>query len=169
MERPAAGFIPDDCHPSVGAIVDYWCSIHPPQGLPGRQHFDPVDVPKLLSNIGLIDVQNSPRRFRIRLYGTALVSVMGEDYTGKWYDELFENFEKTGQYTDFCHVVDTHSPHWRRGALRIPTDRDFHFLERVHLPLASDGKNVDMILTFAVFFDGDDPFLKARGVPTSET
>jgi hypothetical protein len=165
MKRPGAELIPDDCHPSVRAIADYWRSIHPAEGLPSRRHFDPVDVPKFLSNIGLIDVQESPRRFRVRLYGTALVSVMGEDYTGRWYDELFKNFEKTGQYVDFCHVVDTGTPHWRRGALRIPIGKDFHFLERVHLPLANDGKTVDMILTFAMFFDRDDPFLRAHDVP----
>ena len=168
MKRPTPEAIPDDCYPAVRAIVDYWRSIHPTEGLPGRQHFDPVDVPKLLSNIGLIEAHENPRRFRIRLYGTALVAVMGEDYTGRWYDELFENFEATGQYADFCHVVDTGTPHWRRGLLRLPIDRDFHYLERVHLPLASDGKTVDMILTFAVFFDRDDPFLKTHGVPTDD-
>jgi len=104
MASTSQGNIPGDCHPVVRSIVDYWLSIHPPDGLPARRHFDPVDVPKLLSNIGLIEVHENPRQFRIRLYGTALVSVMGEDYTGRWYHELFENFETTEQYADFCRV-----------------------------------------------------------------
>ena len=36
-------------HPRVARLYRYWLSIHPPGGgLPGRQHFDPVDVPELL-------------------------------------------------------------------------------------------------------------------------
>jgi len=165
MGSVSDGKIPADCHPAVRSMVDYWRSIHPPEGLPGRQHFDPVDVPKLLSNIGLIEVHENPRRFRVRLYGTALAAAIGEDYTGKWYHELFEQFESTAQYGDFCRVVDARVPHWRRGSLRIPVERDFHFLERVHLPLASDGKTVDMILTFAVFFQHDDTVRNGHAKP----
>lgn len=160
MRISSLGSIPKDRHPSIGEIADYWLAIHPENGLPGRQHFDPVDVPQLLGNIGLIEVHGNPRRFRIRLYGTGLVKVMGEDYTGKWYHELFANFDKTAQFSDFNHVVDKRTPHWRRGSLRIPAERDFHFLERVHLPLAKDGTNVDMILTCAIFFNRDDPFME---------
>ena len=148
-------------------MVDHWRSIHPPSGLPGRRHFDPVAIPKLLSNMGLIEVHDDPRRFRVRLYGTGLVAAIGQDLTGTWYHERFENFEAEGQYRDFNHVIETGTPHWRRGRLRIPMDKDHHLLERVHLPLASDGTTVDMILTFAVFFERDDPFLEARGLSTT--
>lgn len=156
MNSASFGNISEDCHPDVRSLVDYWQSIHPADGLPGRRHFDPVDVPALLGNIGLIEVHENPRRFKARLYGTTLVSAVGKDLTNKWYHEVFEKFEQSGQYHDFSHVVDTRTPHWRRGTMRIPAERDFHFLERVHLPLASDGVSVDMILTFAIFFPRDD-------------
>ncbi len=145
-------------------MIDYWLSIHPPSGLPGRRHFDPVAVPRLLSNTGLIEVHGDPPRFRCRLYGTGLVGAIGRDITGQWYDEAFPNFEREAQYQNFCHVVTTGTPHWRRGRLRIPVEKEHHLLERVHLPLASDGTTVDMILTFALFFDPDDPFLEERGL-----
>jgi hypothetical protein len=164
MPTAPQGNIPEDCHPRVRAMIDYWLSIRPSEGLPGRRHFDPVAVPKLLSNTGLIEVSGNPPRFRVRLYGTGLVAAVGHDLTGRWYDEMFERFETTAQYRDFLQVVSTGKPHWRRGQLRIPIEKNYHFLERVHLPLAADGRIVDMILTFAVFFDRDDPFLEARGI-----
>jgi hypothetical protein len=164
MDPATDGKIAQDCHPRVRAMIDYWLSIHPPSGLPGRQHFDPIAVPKLLSNMGLIEVHGDPPRFRCRLYGTALVAAIGRDITGQWYDEAFPDFEQAAQYGNFLHVVTTGTPHWRRGRLRIPVEQDHHLLERVHLPLASDSVNVDMILTFAIFFDPDDPFLEARGL-----
>jgi hypothetical protein len=164
MPTALQGNIPEDCHPRVRAMIDYWLSIHPSEGLPGRQHFDPVAVPKLLANTGLIEVSGNPPRFRVRLYGTGLVAAVGHDLTGRWYDDIFDRFEETAQHRDFLHVVSTATPHWRRGRLRIPAEKNYHFLERVHLPLASDGRTVDMILTFAVFFDRDDPYLEARGL-----
>jgi hypothetical protein len=34
-------------------------------------------------------------------------------------------------------------------------DKDYYELERVRLPLASDGQTVDMILSLTVFFDSN--------------
>src|SRR3546814_9213349 len=51
---------PSGYHPDIAALVAYWHSIHPPQGLPGRRHFDPVDVPWLLPHIWLLDVFRDP-------------------------------------------------------------------------------------------------------------
>ena len=133
MDLPPEGNIPQDCHPRVRAMIDYWLSIHPASGLPGRQHFDPIAVPKLLSNMGLIEVHGEPPRFRCRLYGTGLVAAIGRDITGQWYDEAFPNFEREAQHRNFCHVVTTGTPHWRRGRLRIPAEKEHHLLERVHL------------------------------------
>lgn len=39
---------PADCEPKIRAAYDYWRRIHPAQGLPGRQHFDPANIPRLL-------------------------------------------------------------------------------------------------------------------------
>lgn len=142
--------IPEECHPKVRAIHDYWRSKHPTGGgLPGRQHIDPIDIPQLLPNIWLIDVKRNPYRFRFRLVGTLVVDYAGEDNTGKWFDEQLPDFDPSV----FIDVVESGRPSWARGRSKMRPEKDYYELERVRLPLASDGKTVDMILSLTVFFD----------------
>lgn len=154
-EAPRSPFsqtIPEDCHPKVRAIYEYWRSVHPQSGgLPGRQHIDPVDIPTLLPNTWLIDVARNPYRFRFRLVGTQVVDYAGEDNTGKWFHEQMPNFHPEV----LIDVVETGKPSWSRGRSKMRPERDYYELERVRLPLASDGKTVDMILSLTVFFDSE--------------
>jgi hypothetical protein len=142
--------IPQDCHPKVRQIVEYWRKIHPDDGvLPGRQHLDPIDIPRLLANVWLIDVARDPLRFRFRLIGTAVVEYAGEDNTGNWFDEVMPEFDPRV----FVDVVESREPSWSRSPSRMRPYKQYRELERVRLPLASDGKTVDMILCLTVFFD----------------
>ena len=144
--------IPEECHPKVRALFDYWRSVHPREGgLPGRQHIDPIDIPHLLPNVWLIDVKRNPYRFRFRLVGTLIVNYAGEDNTGKWFDERLPDFDPSV----FIDVVETGKPSWSRGRSKMRPEKDYYELERVRLPLASDGRTVDMILSLTVFFDSE--------------
>jgi hypothetical protein len=149
---PASHQIPEDCHPKVRALLDYWRSVHPREGgLPGRQHIDPIDIPLLLPNIWLIDVRRNPYRFRFRLVGTLIVNYAGEDNTGKWFDERLPDFDPRV----FIDVVESGRPSWSRGRSKMRPEKDYYELERVRLPLATDSQTVDMILSLTVFFDSD--------------
>ena len=142
--------IPPDCHPKIHAIVAYWRAKQPGGGaLPGRQHLDPLEIPNLLPNIWLVDVARDPLRFRFRLIGTAVVEYAGEDNTGKWFHEAMPHFDPSA----FVDVVETHMPSWQHSASRMRPYKLYHELERVRLPMAQDGRNVDMILCLTVFFD----------------
>ncbi len=149
-EKSAAGAddIPSEHHPLVAEMAAYWRSIHPASGLPGRQHFDPVDIPKLLANIRLVDVHDSPPRFVARLVGTKLVDLHGFDYTGQWLDDAYENFEGSGTQLGLLKVLSSHRPDWRRGQPLLSEGKDYAQIERLNLPFASDGKTVDMVLSF---------------------
>lgn len=142
-----------DCHPEVATIVDYWRSIHPATGLPGRQHFDPVDVPQLLANIRMLDVLGRPPRFRIRLVGTGVVKTMCEDLTGRWLDEAFPGFERSSAALGLNDVVRTCRLNWRRGNPQLLDGKEFMVIERVYLPFARDGRTVDMILSYVLLGD----------------
>lgn len=143
--------IPADCHPKIAAAVEYWMSIKPEEGLPGRQHFDPTEIPSLLRGVWLIDVQRDPLTFVFRLVGTGVVEFFGADPTGKDLDDVFENFHDTVAYRDFRHIVETGSPSWRRGTPQLRHESKFASLERIYLPLAQNGKDVDMIFCLSVF------------------
>ena len=51
--------IPEDrtaWHPLVRRLYDYWVSVAPPGGLPGRQHIAPEEIPALWSRLWMLDV-----------------------------------------------------------------------------------------------------------------
>jgi hypothetical protein len=143
--------IPSDCDPKIAAVVRYWQSIKPEDALPGRQHFDPTDIPNLLHCVWLVDVRRSPLSFAFRLVGTSVVEFFGRDPTGQGLRDVFENFEDTVAYKDFCQIVETGALRWRRGAPVLSHMPKFSRLERVYLPFARDGKEVDMIFCLSVF------------------
>ncbi len=143
-------------HPRVRALYEYWRSIHPGPGrLPGRAAVDPMAIPRLLPYIMLLDVVGQPPRFRYRLIGTRMVDALGTDFTGRWLDEAHVRPDGSlPVFPSYVRVATQGLHDWRRGAPHFAgyLDRCTE-LERIFLPLATDGKTVDMILAINVFFD----------------
>ena len=155
-EAPRSPFsqtIPEDCHPKVRAIFEYWRSVHPKRRRPaGTQEHRPGRYPDIaVRTSGLSTSSRDPYRFRFRLVGTQVVDYVGKDNTGHWFDELLPDFDP-GVFID---VVETGKPSWSRGRSKMRPEKDYYELERVRLPLATDGKTVDMILSLTVFFDSE--------------
>ncbi|HJT07881.1 MAG TPA: PAS domain-containing protein [Stellaceae bacterium] len=143
-------------HARVARLYRYWLSIHPAEGLPGRQHFDPVDVPDLLPGIWLLDVQHKPFRLRYRLVGTAIVEAVGREVTGRWLDEAHPHLGSVAGFFDrYRHAVEQKQPEWRRGKPRIWVHRDFGEIENLLLPLAADGTTVDILIAYTVLYRPD--------------
>lgn len=89
MSRIVAGDPPSDCHPKIRDFLNYWVSIHPTEGLPGRQHLEPTDIPALLPNIFMVDILETSADFMFRLMGTRLKEFFGGDFTGKPFVSAF--------------------------------------------------------------------------------
>ncbi len=142
-------------HPKIQALYDYWAAIRPrDRRLPGRQHFDPMAIPRLLPDIWLLDVAREPLRLRYRVIGTGIVEALGRELTGAWMDEVHANFgPEAATFPDYRWVVEERQPHWRRGRPMFASLLDkCTELERILLPLARDGETVDMILSLTVFY-----------------
>ena len=155
-DAPAA---PPGYHPDIGDLLAYWRHIHPATGLPGRRHFDPSDVTALLPHIWLMDVFREPWRFRIRLVGTAIVAFSGRDTTGRWCDDAFPGFENSDAYGPILACARDGVPTVRTARLLVQA---VHRLsQRVHLPLAADGRTVDVILTLTRYVLPSDGNLRA--------
>lgn len=140
-------------HPKVSAAHAMWLQLRNDGTLPRRSDFDPALVPALLPNIWLIDVQGEPLRFRFRLIGTTIVGVVGRELGGRWLDEVVGEFESVAISKDFKSVVEEAKPRHYRGPPLGRFARDVATLERVTLPLAADGRTVNMLLGLTVFFD----------------
>jgi hypothetical protein len=141
-------------HPSARALLTYWLKIHPPGALPGRQHFDPAAILPLLPNIVLVEVHRDPLRFRYRVLGSRIDAANGKKLTGLWLDEAYvSHANAAGTLREYVQVVETGRPAWRRGEPNVVPEPSCRIIEVLRLPLAADGKTVDMVLGLTLYFD----------------
>src|SRR4051794_10782916 len=92
------------------ALYRYWQSLRRGRRLPARADVDPIEIPALLPNLILIDVEPSPLRFRYRLVGTRIVSYRAElqipDHTGRYADEVEHHFGADQVVKQFTECVE---------------------------------------------------------------
>lgn len=128
-------------------LFAYWAGLRQAGQLPGRADIHPKDIKRLLPTITLTDVVGDPPEFRMRLAGTGLYSVYGREITGRRLEDIYNTAaadywraELTKVVAERRPAVGVHSLAWRgAGHLSILWLR---------LPLASNGKDVDMILGY---------------------
>lgn len=144
---------PIDRHPRFRRLADYLAAKAPPGGLPGRQHLDPTEIPDLLPYLMLIDIQRpdagAPPRYRVRLAGTAVVTMQGEEITGRFVDEILTTDAGRDIVQAYGDILRDRQPQYRCGIVTLP-GRDYLLYERVIFPLARDGHEVDMLLSVFV-------------------
>ena len=134
-------------------FYDYWRAVAPAGGLlPGRQHIYPEDIPRLLPCLYMRDVVRGPDgiRFRTRLMGTKLVQVMGRDTTGQFMEEAFDPDYVARQREVYLRVIESRSPDLIEMQAPIH-DKEHIRYARLLLPLAADGRTVDILLGMIVF------------------
>ena len=140
------------CDERIAELYRYWLSLWPAPGtLPGRQHFDPSGVTRLLPWILLVDVERNPLRFKFRLVGTENARVKGYDTTGEYLDERVPDFAASPTYPQWLDAAEHGVVAYQRGLPVRHVPKDFIENERLLLPLARNGRDVDMVLMLAVF------------------
>jgi len=127
-------------------LFAYWSSLRQPGRLPGRDQIDPHAFKRHLPTVSLTDVR-ADRSFRLRLAGTGLYGVYGGEITGRDLDDVYAPEAAAYWRRELGRVVEDarpnvgwHSLSWR-GAGHLS-------LLWIRLPLASDGRRVDMILGY---------------------
>ena len=136
--------------------------------MPGRQHFDPIDIPLLMPWIFLIDVvrEGGVLRYRHRLVGTQIAERMGYDTTGKFYDELHDDAYLDWMLPIYARVVEACEPHFHKPDTGMPLSEQLRQLRysRLLCPYATDGSSVDLLAASLVFFGEDGEELPPSGV-----
>lgn len=163
--------LPDNAHPVIRQGLAYWRAAVPAPGrLPGRQHIDPTAMPALLPYAWLMEVHPPAGsiaipRFRLRLIGSHVDLGYGVPLTGAWLHDIEEGFESVSSRSrSFVDAATNAQINHRRGAPRFRMNAEAAELERLMMPLASDGRTVDMLLGFTVFYDGIGNLLRNRRV-----
>ena len=68
---------------AIKRMYGYWRSKCAGDRLPPRRAIDPVEIPRLLPHITIVEVVPDERRYVYRLVGTKEVEIRGRDPTGK--------------------------------------------------------------------------------------
>ena len=139
-----------DCHARVRAIYRYWDGKRNGRLMPRRADLDPVDIPRLLPDICLVDVVADARKYVYRLIGTNECAMRGRDPTGLAVGEGYFGTSKDSVFLNYDGVTRSRAPRLDRDP-SITSDNRFIHHESIFLPLSDDGETVNMILVYTVY------------------
>ena len=127
-------------------LFAYWSSLRSDGGLPGRADLNPELIKRHLPLISLIEV-NPSGDYRLRLAGTGLFSIYGGEITGRDLSQVYTPAMLDYWCTELGKVVQDRQPGVGLHDLSWRGVDDMSLLW-LRLPLASNGKDVDMILGY---------------------
>ena len=136
--------------PQIRRFVAYWRDKRGGASYPPRAVLDPLDFRYVLGDVVIIDA-NRPRavggawQFRYRLIGENVVDRDGYNLTNKTLEDLPEPEYRERIRTTWTEVCQTGAPahHLREAVL----DGRLRRYEVVVLPLASNGEDIDMLIS----------------------
>jgi hypothetical protein len=136
----------------LSAVFDYWIGKSADRKIPRRRDIDPVDIPKLLPILMIVDVLPS-HRYRYRLVGTENADAFGVNATGRYLDEVLPGVDyKKHVLALYDKCVRSHRPLYSE-CLFISVDHrgpEWH-IKVLFLPLSEEGETVKQVLVAQVF------------------
>jgi hypothetical protein len=128
----------------------YWASLRRGASLPSRLDLHPAGIKRMLPTVSLIDVKRDPdgvADYRLRLAGTGLYSVYGREITGRTLEDVYNSAAVEYWREQLDKVVDERRPGVGVHSLAWKGSPHMAILW-LRLPLATNGKDVDMILGY---------------------
>jgi hypothetical protein len=139
--------------PRLREAYIYWDAKRQTKLMPSRADLDPVEIPRLLPYVILIDVMREPLDFRYRLVGTQACFIMRRDFTGQIFSEIPGSGKESALWQGCEAVVSSKAPMYWQLPYAGP-DRFLRNYENVLLPLSNDGVSVTMIFKVISFERG---------------
>ncbi len=132
-------------------ILAYWESKRADRAMPARRDIDPLEIPKLLPRLLMVDTAERLDDFCYRLYGTEVCKGFENDRTGLHFSQLprIENYDVV--YGGYWRTYVEKTPVYFHGQI-VSEARNYIRYSRLTLPLSDDGAAVDIILGGVVFF-----------------
>jgi|GEM_PF-902321 len=163
-----AGFtrLAEPQHPQVALLLDYWEEKRgPSRAMPARSDIKPTDIPSLMPYLILFDVLNEGEDGYIRVFGSELSELVGEDRTGMRLSEIeCQRTDQTARnirsrwLTSFQLSVHEKRPAFMKAPMNN-IGRDFMIIHAAGFPLSGgtgeEPKQVLSIMT-ALAKDADD-------------
>lgn len=127
----------------VRRLAGWWETARAGRDLPDRRDFDPTQWKSLLPYLLLSEVTGPGFRIRYRLVGTAVVYVVGFDFTGQYLDELLSPDAEEDWIENYRLAHDRRRPVY--GTTTVPTvgGDPFHYTYGIFPLTAGTGADND--------------------------
>lgn len=137
--------------PLIQRFYQYWLEKRDDRRYPRRAALDPIEFRYVLGDVVLVEVRRPGTtagamwNFHYKLMGTNIVAIDGYDLTNKTLDDLPEPEYRERIRRTWTEVCETGEPvHYIRDVILDSRTRRYEVLA---LPLASDGEEIDMLVT----------------------
>lgn len=139
--------------PRLQEALDYWRSKSAGRPMPRRSDIDPIDIPKLLPHVMLVEVLQSGR-YRYRLIGTENTDAQGVHATGRYLDEVLPGLDyKTHVLRLYDECVRSRRALYSECLFVSPRDRiPERHIKVLFLPVSEDGVTVNLVFVIQVCF-----------------
>lgn len=125
----------------VRELYQYWDSKRGDRTMPARRDIDPAELKHLLPYLLIVDLEAEPFRVRYRLLGTKVVAESGNDFTGRYLDEMLAG--DTEDEWETCYRLVWRDKRPIFGAATVPMlGGDPFDYEFGICPLGADGETV---------------------------
>jgi hypothetical protein len=128
----------------IAQARSYWERIRGERMMPRRRDLDPVDIPRLLPFVMLVDVLADPLDFRFRLIGSSIQAILARNYAGRRFSELPHMRKGNVIWAEYEAVVAYHRP---TSAIinYVGSDRYVQAVRHCLMPLSNDDRALNMI------------------------
>lgn len=129
-------------HPKCCQIFDYWRARRRSDGLLSRCDFNPLDMPRLMGGMFVVEPVDGGLDMRYRLVGAANERRLGMTFTGRLFSECYIAHMASIQIALHNRVMEARMPAVLRGRF-LGVDLEYARFEAVYLPaLAETGLQV---------------------------
>ena len=134
------------------SLYEYWAALgRAAGGLPSIQAFDPLHLPRLLSNLWILEVAHDTQRFRMRLAGESINSVYRRNIGGQYFSDVFQSSEVALMVARYTRTLTEPAIVRAIGAVYVAAGRLIQG-ERLALPMVGRTGFTDTMLG-ATFYD----------------
>lgn len=134
-----------------GAAYDYWDGLRHGRFAPAWGEFKLIDLPPaVIPDMRVVDVVDDGRDFAYRFWGTGLSTVRKLDRTGMCLSEI-DAQRRASAMDEYRKVLETRACIAYVCNVRPGEDRPSLHAPAIRMPLSSDGKTVDKIVSLTDF------------------
>jgi len=145
---------------NICTFWEYISELMPASGAVPASAFDMMDVHRLVPDIMICDVDAQSCRQRVRFAGTRIASVLHQETTGRYLDEINVGPYRSQQLAAFNMAVATGWPQWTHVSIvsasgGLPKETVYAGIcyERLVVPLAGSDSSITQLASIMDFSD----------------